>query len=143
MTATRPPSSAGTRSSASGSSSPPPALNEVGKIVRAPHERWDGRGYPDGLAGTEIPLAARIISVCDAYSAMTDQRAYGTVATSEEAVAELRRSAGTQFDAEIVKVVCALDLSSAAAEPRPRQLAGPQAAQEAVEASPGTARQLR
>ena len=53
-----------------------PALNEVGKIVRATHERWDGEGYPDGLAGAQIPLPARIIAVCDAYCAMIDERAY-------------------------------------------------------------------
>ena len=85
-----------------------PALREVAALVRASHERWDGAGYPDGLAGEEIPLGARIVAVCDAYSAMRQQRAYGPVLTDEEARAELRRCAGTQFDPRVVAVFCAL-----------------------------------
>ncbi len=88
-----------------------PALNEVGRIVRATHERWDGSGYPDGLGGPEIPLPARIIAVCDAYSAMVDVRPYGKAAMPEEACAELRRRAGHDFDPEIVAAFCGLDLS--------------------------------
>ncbi len=61
-----------------------PAFQEVGRVVRATHERWDGAGYPDGLAGDEIPVAARIIAVCDAYSAMTTQRTYRGLACPRE-----------------------------------------------------------
>ena len=77
-------------------------------IVRATHERWDGQGYPDGLAGDEIPLAARIIAVCDAFSAMTSKRPYRLSVTTEQALDELRRCAGTQFDPEVVRVFCEL-----------------------------------
>ena len=74
------------------------ALIEVGRIVRASHERYDGEGYPDGLAGEEIPLEARIVTVCDSYSAMTTDRPYRRGRSAEEALAELYRCAGTQFD---------------------------------------------
>jgi PAS domain S-box-containing protein/diguanylate cyclase (GGDEF)-like protein len=84
-----------------------PALRTVGEIVRATHERWDGTGYVDGLAGTEIPLAARIIAVCDAYVAMTSHRPYREALTGREAVAELRRCASTQFDPDVVRAACA------------------------------------
>ena len=67
------------------------------------HERWDGSGYPNGLAGDEIPLGARIIFVADAYDAMTSQRVYRQPLSVHEALAELRRCAGTQFDPEIVR----------------------------------------
>jgi two-component system cell cycle response regulator len=83
-----------------------PPLHGVGTIVRATHERWDGKGYIDGLAGDAIPLAARIIAVCDAFTAMTSDRPYGNAVPIEEAFAELRRCAGTQFDPEIVRVFC-------------------------------------
>jgi diguanylate cyclase (GGDEF)-like protein len=92
-----------------------PALNEVGKIVRATHERWDGQGYPDGLHDGEIPLPARIIAVCDAYSAMTDHRAYGEPSTPERALAEIRRCAGSAFDPAIVEVFCAPGVAQEAA----------------------------
>ncbi len=75
-----------------------PALSQIAHIVRSSHERFDGNGYPDALAGTEIPLASRIILVCDAFDAMTSARAYGQAMTAEAALAELRRNAGTQFD---------------------------------------------
>jgi two-component system, cell cycle response regulator len=78
------------------------SLRAVAPVVRASHERWDGGGYPDQLAGTEIPLGARIIAVCDAYDAMVTTRAYRAARTSAQAIAELRRCAGTQFDPEIV-----------------------------------------
>jgi two-component system cell cycle response regulator len=83
-----------------------PAWKEVAKIVRATHERWDGVGYPDRLAGADIPLASRIIAVCDAFSAMTSARPYRVQVTAEAALAELRRCAGSQFDPEIVSVFC-------------------------------------
>lgn len=68
------------------------------------HERWDGKGYPAGLKGTEIPLPSRIIAVADAYEAMTARRPYQKTRTTEEAKAELEKYAGTQFDPNIVKV---------------------------------------
>ena len=66
------------------------------------HERWDGQGYPDGLAAEEIPLGARIIFVADAFDAMTSDRLYRAALTFEEAVAEVERCSGTQFDPEVV-----------------------------------------
>ena len=85
-----------------------PALRPVGTVVRSTHENWDGSGYPDGLAGEAIPLAARIIAACDAYSAITSDRPYRAARTPEQAVAELRRCAGTQFDARVVEMLCAV-----------------------------------
>jgi two-component system cell cycle response regulator len=83
-----------------------PAWKRVAVIVRATHERWDGAGYPDGLVGDEIPLAARIVAVCDAFSAMTSTRPYRAEVSREVALEELRRCAGTQFDPEVVAVFC-------------------------------------
>lgn len=83
-----------------------PALRSVGAIVRSTHENWDGTGYPDGLADDAIPLAARIISACDAYSAMTSERPYRPARTQEEAIRELRRCAGKQFDPQVVDLLC-------------------------------------
>ena len=80
-----------------------PALVPVGRIVRATHERWDGDGYPDGLRGEEIPLGARVIAVCDSFHAITTDRPYRKGTSDEEALAELRRCAGTQFDADVVE----------------------------------------
>ena len=85
-----------------------PALAQVGKLVRASHERFDGSGYPDGRAGEEIPLGARIIAVCDAYDAMSGPRPYRLGMSEEVALDELRRCAGEQFDPKIVEVFCAL-----------------------------------
>ncbi len=79
-----------------------PALSEVALLVRSSHERWDGHGYPDALMGDEIPVGARIISVCDAYDAMTSERAYKVAQAPVQALAELHRCAGLQFDPEIV-----------------------------------------
>jgi putative nucleotidyltransferase with HDIG domain len=73
-------------------------LHEVGLVVRSSHERYDGSGYPDGLAGEEIPLAARIVAVADAYSAMTTRRTYREALSPEVALAEIGANAGTQFD---------------------------------------------
>jgi HD-GYP domain-containing protein (c-di-GMP phosphodiesterase class II) len=77
-------------------------LGEIGHIVRSCHERWDGAGYPDQIAGEDIPLVARIVCCCDAYSAMTTDRPYRAARTAEEALEELRRCAGTQFDPVVV-----------------------------------------
>ena len=82
-----------------------PALEPVAELVRSSHERWDGDGYPDGLESSQIPLGARIIFVCDAYEAMTEQRPYRRSYTPEQAVEELRRCAGTQFDPKLVEVL--------------------------------------
>ena len=84
-----------------------PALSQVGVIVRATHEAFDGSGYPDGLAGTRIPLAARIIAVCDAFSAITTDRSYRSSRSREEALVELRAVSGTQLDPELVELFCA------------------------------------
>jgi two-component system cell cycle response regulator len=83
-----------------------PALVPVAKLVRASHERWDGTGYPDGLKGSEIPVGARILAACDAFEAMTAERCYQRARSQADAVAELRRNAGTQFDPEVVEVLC-------------------------------------
>jgi diguanylate cyclase (GGDEF)-like protein len=83
-----------------------PALAPVAKLVRASHERWDGGGYPDGLAGEQIPLGARIVFVCDAYDAMTSDRCYQRGRSQREAIDELRRNAGTQFDPRVVEALC-------------------------------------
>src|SRR4029453_10137018 len=78
-------------------------LAEGGLIVRPPHrERWGGRGYPDRIAGDAIPLAARIICVCDAYSAMTTNRPYRAALPVAAAIAELERCSGDQFDPAVV-----------------------------------------
>jgi len=103
-------------------------LGEVGEIVRACHERWDGHGYPDGLAATEIPIAARIVFACDAYSAMTQNRVYRQGMAPEDALAELAANAGTQFDpdvaAALIKVIKEREPALAAVEKlRPVQLA--------------------
>ena len=77
-------------------------LGSVGEIVRSCHERWDGNGYPDGLEGEEIPLAARIVFTCDAYNAMTTDRVYRPAMSRDEAMLELTANAGTQFDPNVV-----------------------------------------
>jgi diguanylate cyclase (GGDEF)-like protein len=85
-----------------------PALAGVAQLVRSSHEAWDGSGYPDGLVGAEAPLGARIVAVCDAFEAMTSERPYRPARTVEEALAELRRCAGTQFDPSVVANFCAI-----------------------------------
>jgi HD-GYP domain-containing protein (c-di-GMP phosphodiesterase class II) len=77
-------------------------LGAVGPYVRACHEHWDGNGYPDGLAGEDIHLVARIVCTCDAWSAMTTDRSYRRALSLEDAAAELRRCAGSQFDPRVV-----------------------------------------
>jgi putative nucleotidyltransferase with HDIG domain len=86
-------------------------LGEIGHIVRSCHERHDGKGYPDGLAGDEIPLIARIVSCCDAFNAMTTDRPYRAALPIEEAVAELQRNSGTQFHPRVVEAVVRVSLS--------------------------------
>ena len=73
------------------------------QVISAHHERWDGAGYPRGLAGEEIPLPARIFSVVDSFDAMTNDRPYRRALPIDEALAEIRSGAGTQFDPEIVQ----------------------------------------
>ena len=82
-----------------------PSLRPVAAIVRATHERWDGHGYPDGLAGEEIPLGARVIAACDAYEAMTTDRCYRRAMSRDGACEELRGEAGHQFDADVVEML--------------------------------------
>jgi two-component system cell cycle response regulator len=82
-----------------------PSLSRVAALVRSTHERTDGLGYPDGLSGSEIPLLSRIVAACDAFYAMMEERPYRSAMTSEDAIAELRRSAGTQFDPVVVEAL--------------------------------------
>jgi HD-GYP domain-containing protein (c-di-GMP phosphodiesterase class II) len=86
---------------------PVPGLARAARIVRHHHERYDGTGYPDGLAGEAIPLGARILTVVDSYSAIVDRRVYKEACSHEEAVSELRKHAGTQFDPQVVTVFLA------------------------------------
>jgi putative nucleotidyltransferase with HDIG domain len=81
-----------------------PALRRAVPAVLYHHERWDGRGYPEGLAGAEIPVEARILAVADAFDAMTSDRAYRRALPAEHALSELERCAGAQFDPEVVAV---------------------------------------
>jgi putative nucleotidyltransferase with HDIG domain len=80
-------------------------MRDVGLIVRSHHERWDGWGYPDGLAGEAIPLESRILTVCDAWHAMCTNRPYRKALAEDVALAELQRNAGLQFDPRIVQAV--------------------------------------
>jgi two-component system cell cycle response regulator len=97
-----------------GSSEPAP----VAALVRSSHERWDGTGYPDGLRGETIPLGARIITICDAYDAMTHDRPYRPARTVAEALHELRLGAGVRYDPTIVTVFTATVGASAYRETR-------------------------
>ena len=93
-------------------------MSEVGRIVRSHHERWDGGGYPDGLAGEAIPLEARIVSCCDAWNAMTTTRSYRDAMPDDVAGRELQAHAGSQFDPVVVEKV--LEIAGVpAAEPAP------------------------
>ena len=81
-------------------------LAPIARVIRAAHERYDGTGYPDGLAGEAIPRAARIVFVCDAFHAMTSDRPYRKALPEQWALEELRRHAGGQFDPEVVTAFC-------------------------------------
>ena len=83
-----------------------PALARVAALVRSSHERWDGAGYPDALAGEDIPIGARIVAVADAFAAMTAGRPYRPPRTADEALAELQRESGAQFDPAVVDAWC-------------------------------------
>jgi diguanylate cyclase (GGDEF)-like protein len=83
-----------------------PALAPVARLVRSSHERWDGQGYPDGLAGEDIPLGARVIFLCDAFDAMRKERSHSPAREQQEALAEIRRAAGIQFDPQLVDLFC-------------------------------------
>jgi diguanylate cyclase (GGDEF)-like protein len=84
-----------------------PSLASSASLVRSSHERFDGKGYPDGLAGDEIPLGSRIIFACDAFDAMTSKRPYKSPLSTTEAISELRHCAGRQFDPAVVEGICA------------------------------------
>jgi HD-GYP domain-containing protein (c-di-GMP phosphodiesterase class II) len=84
-------------------------------LVRHEHERWDGRGYPDRLSGTDIPLGSRVILACDAFHAMTSDRPYRRAMSARQAWGELQAHAGTQFDERVVTVL--LDVIGAATAP--------------------------
>jgi putative nucleotidyltransferase with HDIG domain len=94
-------------------------LTAVGLIVRSHHERWDGGGYPDGLAGEEIPIESRIIACCDAWNAMVTDRPYRKALPYETAVAELEANAGTQFDPRVATALLRVVAASPPAEAEP------------------------
>ena len=113
-----------------------PALMSIAPLVRSSHERVDGRGYPDGLSGSEIPLASRIVAVCDAFDAMVSGRHYRDPVARADATAELRRCAGTQFDPSVVDAfsVVVADGTPAGARPVLRSL--PRRAGDALDTRP-------
>jgi HD-GYP domain-containing protein (c-di-GMP phosphodiesterase class II) len=120
------------------------ALANIGTLVRASHERYDGTGYPDRLAGEHIPIESRVVSICDAYNAMTTDRAYRSAIRPADAIAELRRCAGTQFDRRLVNafvLMFAGNASGLRTRSAPRQ-APPDRHTARVALVPATARRL-
>jgi putative nucleotidyltransferase with HDIG domain len=113
-------------------------MSDVGRIVRSHHERWDGTGYPDELAGEAIPIEARIITACDSWNAMTTTRPYRSALGAEVARYELQRCTGTQFDPAIVPLV--LDAVGIADAPPPDTAAPGPAGHPATVLSPRPAR---
>jgi putative nucleotidyltransferase with HDIG domain len=111
-------------------------LSSVGVVVRASHERWDGGGYPDGLVAEAIPVAARIISACDAFNAMTTDRSYRKALPLEVAIAELHANAGTQFAPDVVEALVAVVMRDA-----PAWQLGLAAAPSGIEAQPQPVKQ--
>jgi putative nucleotidyltransferase with HDIG domain len=107
-------------------------LSSVGVVVRASHERWDGGGYPDGLVGEAIPVAARIVSACDAFNAMTTDRSYRKALPLEVALAELHKNSGTQFAPAVVDALVAVVTGG----PEPEWQLGIAPAASAVEPQP-------
>ena len=99
-------------------------MEGIGQLVRSSHERWDGTGYPDGISGEEVPLGSRIITICDAFGAMTDERTYKPAMSIPEALTELRRCAGTQFDPYLVDVFCRIITERTDAPTRLRDAVG-------------------
>ena len=95
-----------------------PALALVGRLVRSSHERWDGAGYPDELAGEAIPLGSRIIAVCDAFDAMVSERPYQSGRSTSAAMAELQSCSGSQFDPAVVDAFCSVMADESAARTR-------------------------
>ena len=91
-----------------------PALVQVAKLVRSSHERWDGTGYPDRLAATDIPVGSRIVSACDALAAMVSDRPYREAVGLPAALEELARCAGTQFDPDVIAALTAVLTAPAA-----------------------------
>jgi two-component system, cell cycle response regulator len=85
-----------------------PGLERIAPLLRAHHERWDGRGYPDRVAGERIPLGARVIHACDAVDAMTSSRCYRPALSHEAACAEVAAGAGTQFDPVVARILLAV-----------------------------------
>jgi HD-GYP domain-containing protein (c-di-GMP phosphodiesterase class II) len=112
-------------------------LGEVGQIVRSSHERWDGKGYPDGLIGEAIPLESSIVSVCDAFNAMTTDRPYRRALSTDTAIEELRSNSGSQFCPRVVAALIELiehdrALAGPAKEPDEITLVAPAGALESV-----------
>jgi response regulator RpfG family c-di-GMP phosphodiesterase len=100
----------------------PFAMQKVGRIVRHHHERYDGKGYPDGLAGDAIPLGARIVAVAESFDDMVSDLPYKSARPFEDALTELRRCSGTQFDPKVV--VTFLDWLQTSSDPREQQEQG-------------------
>jgi HD-GYP domain-containing protein (c-di-GMP phosphodiesterase class II) len=84
------------------------SLKDLAQIIRAHHERWDGMGYPDGLKGEDIPVESRILAVADTYDAMTTDRPYRKGCSIDEAIAEVRKCAGSQFDPRFAEIFASM-----------------------------------